>query len=128
MKGKIVGLAVVFVLIALSSAQADTIARGETRGWFIDPGKTVTVFYYPDGRACSVYWKDNWFYWANNGSFTTINIFCYLPRANTWSLLYTSSLAPYYSSAYLPLTNRGTPYKFVLRNYRGGDIAYLRIR
>ncbi len=113
-----------FSVSAKGDTRYDTIYRGQTKAWFLDPGDVLTVYYYADGRECTVTWKNNWYYWWSTDSFSTINIYC---RYNSWYHMYVDSFAPYYRKLPLRVSGRGIVYKFVIKNYREGDMVYLKI-
>lgn len=130
---KIIGILIAGIILAVicsvipTSADyiTDTIERGEEKGWFLDPGDTLTVYYYPDGSTCTMAWKDNWFYWIMNNPFSTINTYCASGINGPWYHLYSDYVGPYYESHYLPLLSG--VYKFEIHNYRNGDMVYLKI-
>lgn len=109
-----------------AATSTDTISRGQERGWLLDPGDTLNIYYYADGRSSTVAWKDNWYYWWMNNPFTTINIYYRYPGLNgPWSWVHVDSVAPYYRS--LPLQFSKGSYKFVIKNYTKADAVYLKI-
>ncbi len=111
--------------IELPLPETDNIYCGQEKGWFLDPGHTLVVYYYPIGSSSTVAWKNNWFYWVNNEPFTTIDIYCAPSSGGPWSWMYRASIAPYYKSLSL-LLSIGV-YKFVIKNYTKGDIVYLKV-
>ena len=120
------GKQLTFIEIPFEAATiTDNIYRGQEKGWFLDPGDTLVVYYYPDGSSSTVAWKNNWFYWVNNEPFTTINIYCAPSSGGPWSWMYVSSVAPYYKS--LPLLLNEGAYKFEIKNYTKGDTVYLKV-
>ena len=122
-------LAIGFVVNPSQARTAySTISRGEEKGWFINPGDKLVVYYVPDGRPCTVLWKNNWFYWWSNDSFSTINIYASSGYNKTKYWVYGDSLAPYYRKLSLSLSNTKALYSFEIKNYRGGEIAYLKIQ
>ncbi len=117
--------AVVAVMPASAANENHFIERGEIRGWFLDPGDTLTVYYYSDGDPFTVAWKNNWFYWWENDPTTFIEVYCGSEINGQWNRLYSSSLAPWYRS-YNPQMTCGM-WKFYIKNYRNGDMPYLKI-
>lgn len=126
---RIVMVMLVLGIISLATAEAasrsDVISRGQEKGWFLDPGDILTVYYYPNGRSSTVAWKNNWFYWLNNDPSTYINIYCASGSNGPWYWMYVDSVAPYYRS--LPLWLSKGAYKFVIKNYTKGDIVVLKV-
>jgi len=111
--------------IELPLPETDNIYCGQEKGWFLDPGHTLVVYYYPIGSSSTVAWKNNWFYWLTNEPFTVINIYCAPSSGGPWSWMYRASIAPYYKS--LPLLLSIGVYKFVIKNYTKGDTVYLKV-
>jgi hypothetical protein len=70
---------------------------------------------------------DTWFYWWQNDSFSTINVYSSAGYGKTNYWMYIDSLAPYYRKFRINFSNPGGLLTFVIKNYKGGDIAYLRI-
>ena len=109
-----------------AATRSDSIYRGQEKGWFMNPGDTLVVYYSADGKSCISEWKDNWFYWLNNNPYTTIKIYTAAKNSGPWYYMYVDSVAPYYRS--LPLFLSRGEYKFEIKNYKNGDIVNLRIR
>ncbi len=121
-------MVVAVAAVVPASAEARTrVYRGQTRGWFLNPGRTMTVYYYPDGRSARVYWKQNWYNWAQSNSFVTISIYVSSGRYGPWYYMYTTSVGPYYRSLPLWITNSRATYVFVIRCYRAGAPVYIGI-
>ncbi|PIP24884.1 MAG: hypothetical protein COX34_01825 [Candidatus Nealsonbacteria bacterium CG23_combo_of_CG06-09_8_20_14_all_36_12] len=53
--------------VEASATRIDVIYRGQERGWFLSPGDTLVVFYYPDGRPSTVEWKQPFLSYLLNG-------------------------------------------------------------
>lgn len=120
------GKQLTFIEVPFEAATiSDNICRGQEKGWFLDPGDTLIVYYYPDGSSSTVAWKNNWFYWLTNEPYTTINIYCASSSGGPWSWMYVSSVAPYYKN--LPLFLSKGAYKFEIKNYIKGDTVYLKV-
>ena len=128
-----VGLFVVVITIfaqntVWAGTQYGTISRGQTKGWFMNPNDTLVVYYRTDGRPCTLSWMNNWFYWWSNQSFSTINVYSSAGYGRTNYWVYVDSLAPYFRSLQLNFSSVGGLYTFVIKNYKGGELATLRIQ
>lgn len=103
------------------------IYRGQTKGWPLDPGDLLVVYYYADGRSCTVKWGQSfWSYWLMGQPIVVITIYCAPSRSGPWYYMYTSSVDCFSQS--LPLFLSSGVYKFVLKCYSdSGSWVYLKI-
>lgn len=121
----VLGVFLFCVNTVMATGQTATISRGQTKVWPINPGDTLTVYYNPDGRPCTVIWWDMWYYNWFRRPYTTMNMFG--GYRNVWNLIYTSAVQPIHYSWQLYL-GQGTQCKIVFKNYTNGDFVYLQIR
>lgn len=130
---KFVGLALLATLavtvdtsVATAEAESAVICRGEERGWFLNEGSRLLVYYYPQTSPATAFWKQNWYVWWQNNPQVTLNIWCAASSAGPWRLLTTTSVDPYYRSQ--PLYLGQGVYCFEYASYRADAIVYLKIR
>lgn len=117
-------------IAAVSNRQAaatrtDVIYRGQEKGWFIDPGRTLVVFYSPGGRSSTVQWQQPPLSYVINGRpFVTGSIYWY-PNPTTWKRLYTGSVDCFWQSFSLPYG--GGAYKFEIKCYAKGAQVKMKV-
>jgi len=98
--------------------RSDVISKGQENGWFLDPGDTLTVYYYPKSSSSKVAWQQPFLtYWINGRPFVTGSIYWspYYSINPTWMYLYNGGVDCFWSSFSLPYG--GGVYKFVIKNY-----------
>jgi len=124
-------LMITLVSTQVGSARAETVTsriyRGQTKGWPLDPGDLLVVYYYADGKSCTVKWgQPFWTYWLMRRPIVVITIYCAPTKSGPWAYMYTAPVDCFTRS--WPLLLSSGVYKFVLKCYSdSGSWVWLKI-
>jgi len=117
--------------MSVPSVKAETITsriyRGQTKGWPLDPGDLLVVYYYADGKSAIVKWgQPFWAYWIMEQPEVVITIYCAPTKSGPWAYMYTAPVDCFTRS--WPLLLSSGVYKFVLKCYSdSGSWVWLKI-
>lgn len=111
----------------VAEAQYETyfLYRGQTVAFPINPGETVTVIAFSDGKPCKFTWWDNWYYYIQFRPYTAMTAFYVSPYSCYWLRNAAVQGTPQSASWTIP---SGWYYVFVIRNFTEGDWVYIRFR
>lgn len=110
--------------IVAARDRTDVIYSNQGKGWFLDPGDILTVYYYPDGLCRTIKWYSNWFFWWKLSPVTAIEIYCADRQSGPWYSLYKASVDPIPQKFNGLWLGKGI-YKFVIKNFKNGDMTTL---
>ena len=113
--------------VAVSSAEAAIILKGQTQSYWVAPAGSFSVYYCPNGGSPSVLDAriSMWYHWINpNPPTATVDI--YAGSGSQWYWISQMNLEPTWTSSY-PLWLSGGAYKFEIRTSEMAEIT-LRVR
>lgn len=114
-------------LLVAGEVQYDFISHGEERGWLVDEGDSLLVFYDATGDSATLTFRQSWVNWFMNDPHVVINIW-FSPApvcGGKWYNLGSTSVDPWWRTFPLYLS-RGT-YCFEIKCYRNVAPVILKV-
>ena len=114
-----------------SVSDAGTVVRYVRRGiqydFYIDPGSTYILYYYPDGRTATVLYKQSIVAWWSQNPYNSMSVYVSSNGWN-WYPMYVNQYIPFWWNSIWLGIPRGGVYKMVIVNQRGSAVVHVLVQ